>query len=43
MTKAEMLERMSSAELTEQMAYDEVLTAEREKQNRMADKGMRRR
>lgn len=43
MTRDEMLGRMSSAELTDQMAYDMVVADERETAQRMADKGMRRR
>lgn len=43
MTRDEMLCRMSSAELTDQIAYDAVLAAEREKARRLADKGMKRR
>lgn len=36
-----MLSRMSSAELTDQMAYDIILQAEQEKADRLARKGMR--
>jgi hypothetical protein len=41
MTVEEMLERMSSAEITMWRAHDELTATDREKAQRQADKGMR--